>query len=214
MPKKSTMNRNEHYPSLQNTYVVWRHGQSEANIGHVIVSKKEHGLTHAGLTSYGKEQVRAAARTFSPVIADIILVTSPFRRCTETASLIAQELAFSGDIFVSDALRERDFGELEGTHSDNYQRVYEYDQQKAEHTAFSVETTGQVLARTRGLLKNLELRYTDKTIVLATHADVGEILQTSFVGLPPHLHRQLPKLHNAEYRELHIPRLKGGDNHE
>ena len=83
-----------------------------------------------------------------------------------------------------------------------YQTVYALDRIHPEHRSFGVEGVGDVLARVTGLVRELEYTHIARTIVLVTHADVGEILQTAFMGLQPQEHRNLPKLRNAEPREL------------
>lgn len=47
---------------LHNTYLIVRHGQSEANVEGIVVSKPENGCGNYGLTSTGREQVTATAK--------------------------------------------------------------------------------------------------------------------------------------------------------
>ena len=198
-------NRSSSIPQgLNNCYVVWRHGESEANKAGIIVSHPENGVKSFGLTSAGRNQVRAEvlhAALSGLVDNDVLLYCSPFLRCVETAEEIAYCLGIN-EINVRNELQERNFGELEGRPKPYYQTVYALDRIHPEHRSFGVEGVGDVLARVTGLVRELEYTHIARTIVLVTHADVGEILQTAFMGLQPQEHRNLPKLRNAEPREL------------
>lgn len=189
---------------LRNRYIVWRHGESEANAGGIIVSHPENGLKGFGLTSEGRTQARKAvllASSQGMVDSNSLLYCSPFLRCIETASEIAEELGIR-EIIVRDELRERNFGEFEGRHKQHYQTVYSLDRLYSAQRNFGVESVREVLSRVTRLARALEQEHKGRTITLVTHADVGEILQTAFLGLPPQAHRDLPKLRHSEPREL------------
>lgn len=102
------------------------------------------------------------------------------------------------------ALDERNFGQrLELTGKENYQLVYEADREDPGQTDFGVENTLHVRERVGNFVADTEDRIKGgTTIILITHADVGVVLQTVFEGLPPNAHRKLPKLKNAEIRQL------------
>ncbi len=191
---------------LKNRYFIWRHGESEANISNVIVSKPENGIDNFGLTEAGIRQVRRQA-TITHLLSrgifgpDGLIYSSPFLRCIQTAEVIAQVTGLA-EITVANELRERDFGELEGKHTSWYGVVYDLDKAYPSHNFFGVENTDEVSERVTVLVRDLEDRYERRKIILVTHADVGEILQTAFLGLPPQAHRELPKLGNSELREL------------
>ncbi len=189
---------------LGNRYIVWRHGESEANVAGIIVSDPEIGVKSFGLTAAGRVQVRTEVlRTAILGLVDnhILLYCSPFLRCAETADEIAYCLGIR-EITTSDELRERNFGELEGKSKQHYRTIYDLDRTHPNHGRFGVESVGQVLSRTTRLIWALEQEHHSRRIILVTHADVGEILQTAFLGLPPQTHRELPKLRHSEPREL------------
>lgn len=84
-----------------------RHGESEANILHVISNR---GWKH-GLTEKGSEQSRQLAQKLATAGISKIY-TSPLRRAVETAQILA--LALGAPIEVTQALAEYDCGSLEG----------------------------------------------------------------------------------------------------
>lgn len=189
---------------LANRYVVWRHGESEANAAEIIISKPENGVNNFGLTEMGVRQIRRTIMLVKNALGideRCLIYSSPFLRCVQTATEVAR-VAGVPEVTLAYELRERDFGSFEGTHKENYQKVYKLDRHQPWQTHFGVESVGKVLERATRLVRDLEAKHHDKSIVLVTHADVGEILQTAFLGLPPQTHRELPKLRHSEPREL------------
>src|SRR5215208_3897854 len=83
-----------------------RHGESEANIQHVISNRE----SPFGLTDRGREQAKVLAESLSelPMIA---IYSSPVRRAKETAAILSESLHLSYE--VTEALREYDCGILE-----------------------------------------------------------------------------------------------------
>lgn len=196
---------------LRNRYFIMRHGQSVANVIGKVVSDPKNGVSEYGLSVEGKEQVRLSVEqqraqdTFS---SQTIIQCSDFLRCRETASIVCTALATS-PAQVDIRLRERFFGVFEGALSfEGYLRTWAEDLKDTAHHCFETESTGEVLARTTQLVGSLEDQYVDQTILLVSHGDTSQILQTAFERLSPSQHRTLPTLRNAEIRELTL-RKKG-----
>lgn len=198
---------------LKNYYFVWRHGESEANVAGLIVSKLENGIASWGLTEAGVEQVRRSAtivsrlsRMFNP---DSLIYASPFLRCIQTAEEIAQVIG-TQMVSLADDLRERNFGEFEGRHADYYGKVYQLDRAHSGHNFFGVESTEEVAARVTGFVNRLEVLHQDRVVILVTHADVGEILKASLYGIPSWEHRRLPKLKCSSPVDIRYRRVQEG----
>lgn len=190
-----------HY--LHNRYLVWRHGESRANVEDVIVSTLENGKSAYGLTRRGIRRVRKTAIGIrSAIERGAILFTSPFLRCVESAQIVAEELSIP-HVVVTDALRERNFGRLEKKGAHHYARVYAVDAMRPRRALKGAEGVAAVRHRVAGFITHLERTYRGKMIILVTHADVGEILQATLFGLGPEAHRKLPKLKKAECRPLY-----------
>lgn len=66
-------------------------------------------------------------------------MSSDFSRAVETAEAIVAEVN-SFAVMTDARLRERFFGALELTSSDNYSKVWAEDLQSSAHTAFGVES--------------------------------------------------------------------------
>jgi probable phosphoglycerate mutase len=191
---------------LANRYSVMRHGQSQANLRGVIVSRIE---TDAGgdygLTALGRDQVRAAALSCLPALsvrpAGVLIYSSDFARAAQTAGIMRAHLA-APDVVIAPALRERCFGDWEGTPTANYRGVWAADE--AGHADDGVEPAPAVLDRVTALIVDLEGQHTGRDILLVSHGDTLQILQAGFARIDPARHRHLPHLETAEIRQLHL----------
>ena len=189
---------------LTNRYYILRHGKSEANETGIILSNPDEGTTACGLTEEGKEQVRKSvqeARKKELLDSSTIIYSSDFVRCRETAEIV-QNILGCDTAHYTVALRERFFGTWEKTHQSNYQKVWDNDSKNPEHKINEVESIAEVLKRTTTLIFELEEKYQGLSILLISHGDVLQILQTAFENSSPSMHRQLQQLANAEIRKL------------
>ena len=73
---------------------------------------------------------------------------------------------------------------------------------KENHNYRNCESVNSVLERTTMVIKDLEKKYSQKTIIIVSHGDSLQILQTGFQKINPRFHRQLQHLETAELREL------------
>lgn len=88
------------------------------------------------------------------------------------------EYVASRQLIARDELRERSFGELDGTVLINYNRVWPVDLRDAYNTRYKVESVHQVVQRVAGLVDSLESEFEGKHIIMASHADTLQIFQT------------------------------------
>lgn len=188
--------------TLRNQYFALRHGESLANVAGIIVSDPRRGaLPQFGLSDRGRAQVAESVRPWRPALRGKLLIcTSPFSRTRETAA-IANE-ALGGEVHEFSELRERFFGELEGTSTLGYKVIWTRDALTPTHHQSGVESVIEVRTRLVYLITEFEERYADRQIVLVSHGDPLQILQTVFDGLDPSEHRAVPPLQTAELRPL------------
>ena len=196
---------------LANRYHAMRHGQSKANVAGIIVSGIESDrLGDWGLSDLGRGQVLAAARACA-LPPDTVICSSDFSRARQTAEIVRARLG-APPVVVAAALRERCFGDLEGTATGNYARVWAADEADSGDTAGDgtgggdadggVEPAAAVLDRVSALVTDLERRYAGRDILLVSHGDTLQILQAGFLRMDPAAHRRLPHLGIAEIRTL------------
>jgi broad specificity phosphatase PhoE len=217
------MNHLSRVNRLANRYHAMRHGQSRANVAGIIVSAIESDrLGDWGLSDLGREQVRAAARACG-LPPDTVICSSDFSRARQTAEIVRAGLG-APPVVVAAALRERFFGDLEGTATDNYARVWAADEAGAADTGAAaatgadggdagadggeagrgVEPAAAVLDRVTALVADLERRYSGRDVLLVSHGDTLQILQAGFARMDPAAHRRLPHLGVAEIRPLRL----------
>lgn len=193
---------------LKNRYFVLRHGQSHANIQGVILSDLHDGqLETFTLTEEGEQQVRASVETAeaNDVLGqDTIIISSPFSRCRRTAEIAKEVLESHAQIIFDERLRERWFGNWERKDNGHYADVWADDKIDSNHINANVESATDVQRRTASLIQELEHRHEGKRILLVSHGDALQIMQTGFAKASPSVHRELEHLQTAEIRELHL----------
>lgn len=197
--------------NLRNTYFGVRHGESQANVAHLISSNPDIGVETHGLSSYGRTQVVENTKLFlqnHPSHNSFIIIASDFSRARETAEIIASNLSNSDNktltVQLDKRLRERFFGIYDGTSDENYNVIWKNDQDNPEKNLNDqVEPVESVRERTTALVKELEDKYENQTILLVSHGDAIQILQTAFERLSnANQQRHLKHLERAEFRSL------------
>lgn len=190
---------------LKNRYFLLRHGQSKANTGQIVVSHPEKGIKEEySLTSEGENQVRKSieqAKNDGILDTRTVIYSSPFSRCKRTAEITKEVLQVHGEISLDERLKERWFGDLDGSHSDSYGVVHQIDIKNPHHTEFNVESLKELEARVLSLIVELEVCYTGKKVLLVSHGDTLLILQLHFLGLS---FGNIEMHKNAELRELEV----------
>ena len=183
---------------MKNRYFLMRHGESEAMLADLVVSSPEIGCHRYGLSSQGKQQARASALQ-SGLGADTRILCSDFVRARETAQIAAEVLGCPPPVFEP-ALRERHFGELEGTSASNYPQIWQHDAIDPDSPPFRVESSRQVTRRLSQVVEQLESRGSAQTFLLVGHGDPLRFLQMWAAGLP--LTQSIPHFGPAEIRAL------------
>ncbi|KXF83145.1 histidine phosphatase family protein [Enterovibrio coralii] len=184
---------------FNNTYLIMRHGQSEANVADIVVSDPANGCSKYGLSEMGKHQAREAALAVSNQNVDLIYC-SDFKRTKETADIVAQVLSVEP---VTDArLRERFFGQYEGKSSASYDEVWKKDALDSDQTEMGVESTTSVRRRAVAFVAELEQLFFGKVILLVSHGDTLQILSSAFHDIESGQHRTLPHHETGEVKTL------------
>ncbi|CAN0292613.1 unnamed protein product [Ascophyllum nodosum] len=107
----------------------------------------------------------------------------------------------SPTLLIRPELRERFFGELDGTILVNYNKVWPEDVKDGKQTGYGVESVCEVAARIGGLVRSLEKEYEDACIVFSSHADTLQIAQCYVAGVDERLFSQY-RFKNGEVRSL------------
>ncbi len=191
--------------SLRNRYFGLRHGESTANAQKLIVSQPEHGCHDYALTEHGQQQILQTLQQAPPFDPpQLTIYSSDFARTKQTADLAADALGVPS-VEYTPLLRERDFGELELHDNSAYRDIWQLDAVDANHHQNRVESVNHVLERLTRLVHSLEQLHHGRDILLVSHGDPLQILQTAFMRADPRKHRVIvPPLQNAELRSLEL----------
>jgi probable phosphoglycerate mutase len=192
------------YQRLANRYFAIRHGDSLANQQGIIVSHPQNGVPGYGLSDTGRSQVLECLGRDNQLDAAMLIVSSDFRRARETAEIIHRQLHVESPVCFDQRLRERNFGELELGPDDAYARIWAKDEISADNRPDAVESANQVMTRVSELVSDYENRHVDMTLLLVSHGDALQILQTAFCKQDAATHRQQPHLETAEIRQLRL----------
>jgi len=183
-----------------------RHGRSLANEEGLIISHPDLAVGQYGLTEVGRREIASAIteamrdRTLDPTT---LIAASDFARARESAE-IARDLLGAQDIILTPKLRERFFGTWDRQHHNNYRHVWAGDAVDGAQRHNEVESTQEVLERTTSSVMELEARYSGRNILMVSHGDTLQILQTAFERITSANHRLLPHLQTGEIRKLEL----------
>ena len=192
------------FENLRNRYFVMRHGRSLANERGIVVSRPENGCHGFGLGAEGRAQVAASLERCSALDAETRILSSDFSRALESAYIAFEMLACRRPPCLEQRLRERDFGAWELGSSEAYENVWLEDAKNPEQASDGVESAASVMRRMTSLVAELESTCSGETLLLVSHGDPLQLLQTAFAKQPASRHRRLTHLETAEIRQLQL----------
>ncbi|MFJ1592649.1 bifunctional RNase H/acid phosphatase [Kitasatospora albolonga] len=151
------------------TFVLLRHGET------ALTPEKRFsgsGGTDPELSATGRDQAARAAAHFAALGTVQEIVSSPLRRCRETAAAVADRLGL--DVRIEDGLRETDFGAWEGLTFGEVRERYGDDLTAWLASPDTAPTGGgesftEVAARVATARDRLTARYAGRTVLLVTH---------------------------------------------
>lgn len=187
--------------------VLFRHGESRANVAEIIASDLNVLGRSMGLTEVGRVQVRQAARNLILSVPSIkkdgyVIFFSPFLRTAQTAEEIRDVIGEPKLFREEDRLRERYFGKFEGKSTDHYEEVWVRDRTGQSVSDMMVEELKDVQARTQHLIKEIETEYSSIPVILVTHGDVASNILATYYKESLARHREVGGLKTAEFRVL------------
>ncbi|MCX4582557.1 bifunctional RNase H/acid phosphatase [Streptomyces sp. NBC_01481] len=167
------------------TFVLLRHGETP------LTPEKRFsgsGGTDPSLSPAGMRQAEAVAAALAARGTVQEIVSSPLKRCRETAEAAATRLGL--DVRIEEGLRETDFGAWEGLTFAEVQERYA-DDLSAWLASPKVEPTGggesfaTVARRVAATRDRLIARYGGRTVLLVTHVTPIKTLVRLALGAPP-----------------------------
>ncbi|MGA4997888.1 bifunctional RNase H/acid phosphatase [Streptomyces arboris] len=151
------------------TFVLLRHGET------LLTPEKRFsgsGGTDPELSAVGRDQAARAAAHFAALGTVQEIVSSPLRRCRETAAAVADRLGL--DVRIEDGLRETDFGAWEGLTFGEVRERYGDDLTTWLADPETAPTGGgesfaEVAERVAAARDRLTARYAGRTVLAVTH---------------------------------------------
>lgn len=153
---------------------VIRHRQTEWN-----VLKKMQGFADIPLNERGLEQANESKINLIDKTYDIVFC-SPLIRAKQTATIVNEDKNI--DIIYDKRLRERNYGEFEGTNksSFNYNDFWAYNKNIKYAKAENVQ---DFFKRIYNFLDELKLKYQDKNVLIICHAGVLKAIECYANGM-------------------------------
>lgn len=146
-----------------------RHGQTDWNAKGLW-----QGSTDTDLNDTGRAQAQAAILHLSD-LGITRIITSPLKRCVQTAAIVNEALRLP--VTESEHLRERCFGKLNGTHKDEIGDIEQHD-----HEALQIEPLAAVVQRATSTIEAAFIQYPKDRILFVSHGGVFRAVHTHFCG--------------------------------
>lgn len=173
-------------------FFIIRHGKSEGNIRNILQGQKDFPLS-----AEGEVEAIMRARHLQDVSIDHVF-SSDLLRARKTAEIIAAEKALA--VSVTHALRERCFGEYDGSHEDAFSEEARIafdrwlsmtDAEWMRHRIHPQAETGEeIVSRFLTFIREIAIAYPGKTILAVSH---GDMMRTILVHLGFAVRRELPR---------------------
>ncbi|MFE3907142.1 bifunctional RNase H/acid phosphatase [Streptomyces sp. NPDC059153] len=167
------------------TFVLLRHGET------ALTPEKRFsgsGGSDPELSATGRHQAERIAQSLAARGTIEEIVSSPLRRCRETAAVVAARLGL--EVRIEDGLRETDFGAWEGLTFAEVRERYGPDLDAWLASAKAAPTGGgesfaEVARRVAATRDRLTARYAGRTVLLVTHVTPIKTLVRLALGAPP-----------------------------
>ncbi|MFE7787273.1 bifunctional RNase H/acid phosphatase [Streptomyces nigrescens] len=167
------------------TFVLLRHGET------ALTPEKRFsgsGGTDPELSAAGRRQAEATAAALAARGTIQAVVSSPLRRCRETAETVAARLGL--EVRIEEGLRETDFGAWEGLTFAEVRERFPEDLDAWLGSARVAPTGGgesfaAVARRVAVARDKLLARYAGRTVLLVTHVTPVKTLVRLALGAPP-----------------------------
>lgn len=175
------------------TIYVARHGETEWNVKGLI-----QGHSDSNLTKNGIKQAKNLGRELKSINFEAVY-SSDLLRARRTAEIVTLERKLA--VVTQKALRERNFGELEGKTRENLKILSELKRKNVPYESIGIEADEKIVARAITLLREIAVAYTGKNVLVVSH---GGLLRALLIHLGFATDDQLPpgSVSNTAYIKL------------
>ena len=162
---------------------VARHGQNEDNANGILNGRRDLPLTDLGRSQAKEvaEAIKASGLTFNAVLS------SPLKRALETAEIICTVNHLPKPLSMNELI-ERDYGAMTGIEQNRIEELCSPEIIKTATVTYflspdGAETFPDLLVRAEDLLAKVQKKYTDGSILLVTHGDLGKMIYAQYYHL-------------------------------
>jgi len=196
-----------------NKYFVMRHGEAENNVRNIMSSSFNANIH---LTENGKKQVKEIVNQVRDMNFDYIFM-SPVIRAKETTKIITDNIGVSIPTITDDRLCEFNVGGFEGHPQSDYIKVFPNKTDKFTIHANGSECLNDVKKRADSFLREIELKYQNKNILIISHGDLIWMMYAINEGMTSKeaiefSENNYPK--NAEIKKFNFTPLPYNENYE
>lgn len=185
----------------QNRYFILRHGESEMNKKGIIISLLPEKIP-CPLTQKGKREIKKICQKLKREKIDLI-ISSDLLRAKETAEIVGKELGIKP--FFDKRLRDIKAGIFEGKKLSQFLSFWKSYEERFFKKPKGGESYNDLKKRMYKFLKEIEEKYSGKTILLISHQRPLAMLEGAVKGFEPKefLKKIEPyKLKTGELREI------------
>lgn len=165
---------------LNNKYIFLRHGQT-------IHQTKKRNIIYGwpddnppcGLTKFGEKQIKKAAKKLKNEKIDLIF-SSDAKRTKQTAAIVAKKMGLK--INYDKRLRDINWGIYQGKSKFDALAYYKNIQSRFKKAPPKGESWNDCLKRITSFFKEIESKYSGKTILIVSHGDPLWLLEGLLKG--------------------------------
>lgn len=172
--------------------LVVRHGRTDWND-----LNKIQGIHDTNLNETGISQAYKTKELLKDNKIDVV-ISSPLKRTMQTAEIITEGRDLQ--IIKEEGLKERDFGEYEGFHREDFEYADFWTYSKNIKYK-SAENIQDFFARVFKSLDDIKEKYQDKNVLIVIHGGVSVAVEAYFNGLPKENEPTKGALKNCEVKE-------------
>jgi probable phosphoglycerate mutase len=166
------------------TLLLLRHGETPHTAAKVFSGS---GGADPALSPRGQEQAKSAGEALAARGDLDAVITSPLRRCRETAEIVASALGL--DVTVDEGFAEADFGEWDGRTleevAERWPDVLEAWLTSGDVAPPGGETTNAVVERVAAARERVLTAHAGRTVLVVTHVTPIKTLVRLALGAPP-----------------------------
>lgn len=163
---------------MNNKYILLRHGETEYQAKELDVLYPADNKLNLPMTKKGEEMIRKASNEIKGI--DLIY-SSDFYRTKKSAEIINKKNNLN--IVFDERLGDTNFGIFHGKTGEEYRGYFSSEKERFTKPTPNGESWNEVRERVIEVIKEIEEKYKDKTVLIISHADPIWLMMGYLKGL-------------------------------